>query len=117
MTVASGKTFAVTPAVRVSRPSGGKACAVDLRATTRARVKVHRAFVWRTITVSHVHFTLGAGRTRVMSFKLTRQGAAWLTSRRTLKLTVTTTATVTGAKAAKLVKTITARRPAPARRK
>jgi hypothetical protein len=52
-----------------------------------------------------------------MSFKLTPQGAAWLTSKRTLKLTVTTTATVTGAKAAKLVKTITARRPAPVRRK
>jgi large repetitive protein len=61
VTVASGKTFAITPAVRVSCASDGRACAVDLRATTRARVKVHRAFVWRAIAVAHVHFTLGAG--------------------------------------------------------
>lgn len=55
--------------------------------------------------------TVRAGQARDVSFTLTRQGASWLMSKRMLTLTVTTRATATGAKAARLVKGITIHRP------
>lgn len=59
--------------------------------------------VWHTVTIAHVHMTVRAGQARDVSFTLTRQGASWLMSKRMLTLTVTTRATATGAKAARLV--------------
>ena len=108
---AVGKSFVVAPAVHVVCPSGGSSCTVDVLAQTKVRTTVRHKPTWHTIGVARVHQRLSAGRARDMSFTLTRQGASWLTSKRTLTLTVTTQATVTGAKAAKLVKRITIHRP------
>jgi hypothetical protein len=113
---ASGKAFVVAPAVRVVCPSGGSSCTVDMLAKTRVRTTRHHKTVWQTLTLAHVHFTLNAGKARMLTFRLTGQGASLLVRAHTVSATVATRVTATGVAVVPLVKTVTIHRPKAARR-
>jgi hypothetical protein len=108
---ASGKSFVVAPAVRVSCPSGGSSCSVDMLAKTKVRTTRHRKTVWQTLTLAHVHFTLRAGKTSLLTFRLTGRGASLLVRTRMLSATVTTRVTATGVAPVTRVKTVVIHRP------
>lgn len=103
----SGSSFTVTSGLTASCPKGGQKCTFTVKGTARAR----RRGKLRTLTVvRRSSFTLAAGRSRKIIFKLNATGAALLRKNGRLKVKVTLTSKRGGSSAIR-TKSITLRRP------
>jgi hypothetical protein len=76
----AGSTFLVKPGLLVACPSGGASCSGTIRATAKAtKPKNGRvATAAKKIIVGKAKFTIAAGKSKALSLKLTRKGAAML---------------------------------------
>lgn len=111
-----GKTATVIPAIIVICAAKGPVCAVDVTAQTQVTTRAGRKSVRKWITIAHTKLTVAAGKTTVVSFKLTGRGAALLKSKRALAVNVTTQARIAQTAPVKLVEKITIRQPKAAKK-
>jgi hypothetical protein len=72
---------------RVSCPAGGAPCTVKITATARTKKKR------KPVTIAKASFTIAAGATAAVKFKLTKAGARLLARLRTIKAKLTITVT------------------------
>lgn len=106
-TTPSAGGYTVSSGLTASCPKGGAKCSFSLSGTARAR----REGKLRTITVvARKSFTLAAGRSRKITFKLNKTGAALLRKNGKLKVKVTLV-TKRGSSSARRVSSITLRKP------
>jgi hypothetical protein len=112
-TKAQGATLLVDPGIRESCPVGGPACSAEESAS--ARVATSASAKTQKVLIGQAHFTVPAGKTAKLTFKLNGHGAKLLRELKTLRVTVTMTGRVTGNKPVTTTKQITIKLPAAKR--
>jgi hypothetical protein len=110
-TKAHGHTILVTPGIKVSCPAAGDPCTADETASVTVAALVARAKT-RKVVIGRAHFTIPAGKTRELTFKLNSKGARLLHSFKHLRVTVTVVSRVGHNKPITTTKTIAIKAPA-----
>jgi hypothetical protein len=106
-----GRAVLVDPGIKVTCPPGGESCTANETATARATAKLARAKPTK-LTIARAHFTIPAGASRELVFKLNRAGASALRRHRRLRATVAVGARTGTGPTTTSTKTITIKRPA-----
>lgn len=109
-TTAQGTSIVVNPGIRETCPVGGAACSASETAT--ARVATTARAKTKKVLLGQASFTIPAGATSGLTFKLSRPGAKLLRKLKTLNVTVTVVSRVAGSQPTTTTKQITIRVPA-----
>ncbi len=111
----AGRTFSVQPGISVNCPAGGAACAVTLKATTKAPKPqgAGTSAKAKRLTLGKASLSVAAGSTKALVFKLTKKAANLLSEEGKLKATIEVSASATGAKTATAKKSPTLKLPPP----
>ena len=106
---AVGATIVVDPGITVACPAAGSTCTATETATaiTSASRSTHR----RKLVIGRAKFTIPAGKSRRLTFKLNRAGARLLRKSGRLRITVTVISRAGNGKPVTTTKTITVRAP------
>jgi hypothetical protein len=116
-TKALGATVLVHPGIKVSCPKGGRPCTVSLTATAIVPATAARAKKTKRIVIARTTFTILAGKSRDLTFKLNRAGARLLRKLGHLRVTVKLVSRVDHNKPITNTKTITIKAPPPKHRR
>jgi hypothetical protein len=108
---ALGATVLVHPGIKVSCPAGSSPCTVDLTATVTVPATAARTKKTKRIVIGRANFTIPAGQSRDLTFKLNRAGAKLLRKLGHLRVTVTILSRVDHNKPITNTKTITIKAP------
>jgi hypothetical protein len=108
-TKARGATVLVDPGIRETCPAGGPACSAVERATARVRPSAGTKTV--KLVLAQTHFTIPAGKTAKLTFKLGSRDAKLLRKLKSVRLTLTVTSRVDGNAAVTTTKQITIKAP------
>jgi hypothetical protein len=111
-TKAHGATVLVDPGIKVTCPKGGNPCTADETATVRVPASAARAKKTKRIVIGRAHFTIPAGKSKELTFKLNRKGARLLRKLGHLRVTVTVVSRVGHNKPITTTKKITIKTPA-----
>jgi hypothetical protein len=110
-TKALGATVLVDPGIKVSCPTGGSPCTADETASVQVPATVARAKKTRRVVIGRAHFTISAGKSKELTFKLNREGARLLRKLGRLRVKVTVVSRVDHNKPITTTKTITIKAP------
>lgn len=98
---ATGSTFLVRTGLVVSCAAGGEACKGSVRATAKqAKAKASASKAGGRVSAGHARFAVAAGKSKPVSFKLSRGAASTLRGRGRLLIAVEVTARAGTGKAA-----------------
>jgi hypothetical protein len=109
-TKAQGATVLVTPGITVACPAGGSPCTADETATAQVPASLARAKT-KKIVIGRAHFTIPAGKTIKLTFKLNAKGAKLLRKLGHLRVKVTVISRVEHHTPITTTKTITIKAP------
>lgn len=107
-TKTQGATVLVDPGIRETCPAGGSICS----AAESARVPASVSAKTQKVLIGQAHFTVPAGTTAKLTFKLNSRGAKLLRKLKTLHMTVTVTSRVANSKPVSTTKQVTIKLPA-----
>jgi hypothetical protein len=110
-TKALGATVLVHPGIKVSCPAGGRPCTASLTATVIVPASAARATKTKRIVIGRANFTIPAGKSKDLTFKLNRAGAKLLRKLGHLRVKIVVISRVDHNKPITTTKTITIKAP------
>ena len=109
-TKAQGANVLVDPGIKVSCPAGGNPCTADETAVASVPASATTAKI-NKIVIGRRHFTIPAGKTKELTFKLNSRGARLLRKLKKLRVKITVTSHVDHNTPITTTKTITIKAP------